>query len=152
VTSPSSTPNCSTMICFTLSSVAVAMCQAFLCAEYIRCNGNRSGVLLLRDLLFYHFRILLNVLDSVLHGLDALRLVVRDLQPKRLLDRHDQFHAVKRICAQVVHERSIRRDLALFHAELVDNDLLHLVVNTRHLGLPAEQISVLALRKSCKAR
>src|SRR3954469_14901238 len=96
VTSPSSTPNCSTMICFTLSSVAVAMCGPSLC--------KRMGVWIGCCLLFYDFGILFYVGYGVLHGLDGLSLFVRNLHDKSLFQRHDELDSVERIAAEVVNE------------------------------------------------
>src|SRR5207253_9209265 len=68
VTSPSSTPNCSTMICLTLSSTPAIDC-AFL----------KLGVLLLHRL-----GMVLDVVDRVLHGCYGFSLLVRDLNIKCL--------------------------------------------------------------------
>src|SRR2546430_5664465 len=50
--------------------------------------------------------VLLDVLDGVLHLLDLLRGLVRNLDVEGFLERHDQLDGVERICAEVVHERS----------------------------------------------
>src|SRR5580704_16960216 len=71
------------------------------------------------------FRMRVDVIDSVLHGADLLRLLVRNLDIEGLLEGHHQFHRVQRIGAQVVHKRRIGCDLALVHAQLFDNDLFY---------------------------
>src|SRR4051812_42278615 len=96
VTSPSSTPNCSTMICFTLSSVAVAMCGPSLC--------KRMGVWIGCCLLLYDFGILFDLAYGALLGSDLFGLLVRDLHIKSLFQSHHEFHSVERIGAEVVNE------------------------------------------------
>src|ERR1700758_2411566 len=83
VTSPSSTPNCSTMICFTFSSVADAMCKAFLFMRNVLMLGSGS--------MLHYFGILFDVVHRVLYGLDGLCLIVRDLKVECLFKGHDQF-------------------------------------------------------------
>src|SRR5215831_16239246 len=94
VTSPSSTPSCSTMICFTFSSTAVGICLSF----YLRFFSIKPGSLL------HRLCILLNVLHGVLDSCDFFRLLVRDLHAKRFLKSHDQFHSIQGIRPQIVHK------------------------------------------------
>src|SRR5947207_15226869 len=71
VTSPSSTPNCSTMICFTFSSTA-AMCLLKMGSA----QGRRpAGLDLLANL-----RVLLDVLNCVFDGGDLFRIFVGDFE------------------------------------------------------------------------
>src|SRR6266404_2136340 len=116
VTSPSSTPNCSTMICLTLSSTPAIDC-AFL----------KLGVLLLHRL-----GMVLDVIDRVLHRLDGFGLVIRDLEVEGLFKSHDELHPVERIGAQVIDEGGASRDLAGLHAQLIVDDLPDLFLNIRH--------------------
>ena len=69
----------------------------------------------------------LDVLDGFLHARDLLGVVVRDLDPEFLFERHDQFHRVERVGPQVVHERRVRRHFFLVHSELLNDDALNLV-------------------------
>src|SRR5579883_3204632 len=99
VTSPSSTPSCSTIICLTFSSVAVAMKLS---------PKNRSGrpawrlLIAQHGLLFRQLRMCFDVADCVLHGFDFFGFVVRNLQFEGFLEGHDQFHTIQRISAQVI--------------------------------------------------
>src|SRR5579871_2685021 len=96
VTSPSSTPSCSTMICFTFSSTAAIL----------RLSSQRRCWRLLAD-----FGVLADVVDRVLVGLDLFRVLVGNLDVKRLFKRHHQLDRVQRVGAEVVHERSVGCDL-----------------------------------------
>src|SRR3989304_10332029 len=69
----------------------------------------------------------LDVLDRFLHAGDLLGVVVGNLDPELLLERHDQLHGVERIGPEVVDERRIRRDFFFVHPELLHDDALHLV-------------------------
>src|SRR5262249_29542147 len=122
VTSPSSTPSCSTMICFTLSSAA-----AIVAPSVFWLNSFIAG-----PLLFYRFRIFLNVVNRVLDRGDLLRVLVRDLDAKGLFQGHDQLHAVQRIRAQIVDKRSRRRHVGRFHAQLVHDDLFYPFLDCGH--------------------
>src|SRR5271169_6742801 len=78
-----------------------------------------------RRVKLFPFRVGVDVIDSVLHGADFLRFLVRNLDIEGLLEGHYQFHRVQRIGAQVVHKRSADRDFAFVHAQLFHNDLLY---------------------------
>src|SRR5437016_3340409 len=119
VTSPSSTPSCSTMICLTFSSTAAIRVP-------------RSCGMGLPPLLLRYFGIFLDVADCVLHGFDLFGLIIGDLEVESFLEGHDEFHPIEGVGAEIVHERSAGRDLALFHAELVDDDLLDFVFYPGH--------------------
>src|SRR5260370_42575328 len=95
VTSPSSTPSCSTMICFTFSSTAVGICLSFCCCGFYR----RAGLLLDR------LRVLLNVIDRILNGRNLFRLLVSNFHGEGFFEGHHQFHAVQRIGSQVFNKR-----------------------------------------------
>jgi hypothetical protein len=73
----------------------------------------------------------LDVVDRFLHGRDLLGRIVGDLDREAFLERHDQFHSVEGIRAQIVDEGSRRGHLRLVHAELLDDDLLNLFFNRR---------------------
>jgi hypothetical protein len=64
-----------------------------------------------------------------LHARDLLGVLVRDLDPELLFERHDQLDGVERVGAQVVHERRVRRHLFLVDPELLHDDALDLVSN-----------------------
>src|SRR5208283_515752 len=63
---------------------------------------------------------------------DFLRLLIGDLDLESLFKRHDQFNRVQRIGAEVIHERSFGRYLALVHAQLLHNDLLYAFLYGSH--------------------
>ncbi len=67
----------------------------------------------------------LDVIDSVLHGLDLLRVFVRNIEIECFLKRHHQFDDVERIRAQIVDEGRAWVHLVLIHSELLDDDLLY---------------------------
>src|SRR5579859_3437735 len=117
VTSPSSTPSCSTMICLTFSSAAAI--------------GLRLLNFCLRgpDLLLYGPGVGLYIRHSVLDGCDFFRLLIGNFKIKGLFHCHNQFHAVQRVRAQIVHERSARRDFRLLHSKLVYNNLHYTFLN-----------------------
>src|SRR5918998_1093338 len=92
----------------------------------VRCRGAGDGAAPSGGLL------LLDVVDRVLDGGDLLRRVVRDLHAEGLLKRHHQLHRVQAVGAEVVDEGRLRRDLRLVHAEVLDDDLLHLVGGLAH--------------------
>src|SRR5262245_61743412 len=68
--------------------------------------------------------VLLDVLDGVLDGADLLGVLVRDLDPELLLERHYQLDDVERVGAQVVGEARFHRHLVGIDAELLDDDVL----------------------------
>src|ERR1700733_7035231 len=84
-------------------------------------------------------RVRLDVLDGFLHARDLLSVLVGNLDPELLFERHDELDRVQRVGAQIVNERGIRGHLFLVDAQLLDNDLLDLISN-RHSVLP--QIAV----------
>src|SRR6266571_4885628 len=71
----------------------------------------------------------LDVANDVLDGADLLRLLVRDLHVVLLLERHHQLHDVERVRAEILDEGGLRRDFLLAHAELLADDLLHLLLH-----------------------
>src|ERR1051326_7411354 len=74
-------------------------------------------------------RVVLDVLDGVADGDDLLGVLVGDLDVEVLLERHDQLDRVERVRAQVFDELRGRRHVVLFDAELLDDDLLHLLLD-----------------------
>src|SRR5262245_52445968 len=70
--------------------------------------------------------VLLDVLDGVLDLLDLLCGLVRNLDVERFFEGHDELHGVERIRAEIVDERRLRGDFVRVHAELLDDDALHL--------------------------
>src|SRR5208337_1257174 len=77
-------------------------------------------------------RVLADVLDSIRHGANLLRILVRDFNIEGLFEGHHQFDGVERIGAQVIHERSAGRHLTLVHSQLLDNNLFHFFINGCH--------------------
>src|SRR5438874_1711485 len=79
-------------------------------------------------------RVLLDVIHGVFHGLDLLRALVRDLDIERFFEGHDQFHGVKGIGAQVVHEGGAGGHFTFVHSQLLNDDLLYFVFSgCRHV-------------------
>src|SRR5262245_31311204 len=74
------------------------------------------------------FGLILDVFDSVLHGGDFFRVLVRDFELESLFKGHHQLDDVQRIGAQIVHERRVAVHLALIHAKLFHNNLLDLLL------------------------
>src|SRR6202008_1307781 len=79
VTSPSSTPSCSTMICFTLSSTAGMVFLVPVRAASV--EGGRPPRS--KTHLLTYLGLLVNVVNRVLNGPHFLRIFVRNLQIKR---------------------------------------------------------------------
>src|SRR5215467_1169488 len=118
VTSPSSTPSCSTIICFTFSSTAAMFLLAY---SYMPRRHTCLGIWLLT-----HLGMLLDVVKSILHGAEFLCIFIRNLNAKSLFQCHHQLNLVQRIGAKIVHKRSAGRDFAFIHSQLFGDDLLHL--------------------------
>src|SRR5512145_1008400 len=77
-----------------------------------------------------------DVVHRVLDGLDVLRLLVRDLDLELLLHRHHELDDVEGVGAEVLDERRGRLDLVLADAQLVRDDVLHLLLDRcRHAFL-----------------
>src|SRR5215471_18320958 len=93
VTSPSSTPSCSTMICFTFSSTAVGICLSLLLVSSYPSPPDRS--------LLHRLRVLLDIVHGVLHGHNFFRVRVGNFQIESFFERHHQLHAVQRVRPQV---------------------------------------------------
>src|SRR5579875_104756 len=79
------------------------------------------------------FRVRADVVDGVLDGTDLLRVLVGNLDLEGLFKGHDQLHRVQGVRAEIVHKRSVRRDLALVYAQLLHNDLLYPFLNGCHI-------------------
>src|SRR5690348_4677361 len=62
--------------------------------------------------------VLLEIIHRVLDGLDLLRVLVRDLDAKLFLERHDQLDQIERVGVQVFDERGLRGNVLFVHAEL----------------------------------
>src|SRR5437763_891588 len=87
VTSPSSTPSCSTIICFTFSSTA-AMLLLFRLKFLRRAVSGAESLL-------GHFGIFLDVGDRILNCRDLLRFFVGNLDIESFFKGHDQFNSVQ---------------------------------------------------------
>src|SRR5690606_5470096 len=66
-----------------------------------------------------------DVLHRVADGDDALRVLVGDLHVVFLFKGHDQLDEIQGIGAQVVEKRRLQRDLVLFEAEFLGDQLPH---------------------------
>src|SRR5688500_15353159 len=75
----------------------------------------------------------LDVLDGFLHAGDLLGVLVRNLDPELLFERHDELHRVERVGAEVIDERRIRRHFFLVDTELLHDDALHLVCDSHSI-------------------
>src|SRR5271165_2631740 len=135
VTSPSSTPSCSTMICFTRSSTD-AMRPA---SSFSRGQPCRRIALLLclpvSTALRLCFGVRVDIGNRILNGADFLRVLVRNLNVEGLLKGHHQLHRVQRVGAKVVHKRSLGRHFRFIHAQLLHDDLLCPFINRCHKSL-----------------
>src|ERR1019366_4090650 len=87
-----------------------------------------------RAKLLARFRVLADVVDGIRHRANLLRILVGDFDIEGLFEGHHQLDGVERIGAQVVHERSAGRDLALVHTQLLDNNLFHFFINGCHVS------------------
>src|SRR5262245_3126835 len=75
--------------------------------------------------------------DDVAEGLELLGVVLGDLDSELLLHRHHELDEVERIGAEVVGERRLRVDVVPAHAELLDHDLRHPLLQL-HLTTPSD--------------
>src|SRR6266542_3283953 len=94
--------------------------------------------------------ILLDIADRVTHRGDLLRVLVGDLEVELLLEGHDQLDRVERIGAQILDELRVGVDLVLFDPELLDDDLLHPLLDRlchEHPPLPRELNSLHRCRR-----
>src|SRR5271165_2299326 len=148
VTSASSTPSCSTMICFTRSSTDAmrsaisfrSACQgrrtALACrlagAQAALSRGRRLGVVGRTGTLLGGLGVLVNVRDGVLYGADLLRVLVRDFDLKGLFESHDQLDRIERVSPEIVHERGAGRHFRFVHAQLLHDDLFYPFFNRSH--------------------
>jgi hypothetical protein len=76
-----------------------------------------------------------DVVDGIRHGANLLRILVGDFNIEGLFEGHHELDGVERIGAQVIHERSAGRDLALVHTQLLDDNLFHFFINGCHVFL-----------------
>ena len=74
------------------------------------------------------------IFDGVADGDDRLSLVVRNLDPELLLERHDQLNRIEQVGPEIVDEIGALDDLVGFHAEVLDDDLLHALCDIAHLS------------------
>src|SRR5579884_3451192 len=80
---------------------------------------------------------LFDVVDGVLDRRNLLGVLVRNFDSEGFLERHDQLDGVQRVRTEVVDKRRRRRHLGLIHSELLDNDLLDTLLDTRHRSYPS---------------
>jgi hypothetical protein len=74
-------------------------------------------------------RLAFNIFDRVFDRGDFLGIFIRDLKLKGFFKSHYEFDDIKRIGAEIVHEGRVAIHLALIDAQLLDNNLLHLLLN-----------------------
>lgn len=74
----------------------------------------------------------LDVGDGLTYGLDFLRCLVGDLDPKLVLELHDQLHRVQGVGPEVVDKRRLIRDLFQVHEELLSDDLPNAIRDFAH--------------------
>src|SRR5215218_1584400 len=65
-----------------------------------------------------------DVVDGLPDGLDLLRVLVRDLDPKLVLELHDQLHEIERVGIEILLEGGVIGDLVLVDSELLRQDFL----------------------------
>src|SRR5271166_3703589 len=134
VTSPSSTPSCSTMICFTRSSTAVGMRSAI--SFRSACTGRENfGVSGRTGALFLGLGVLFDVGYGVLNGADLLRVLVRDFDLEGLFESHDQLDRIQRVGPKIVHEGSAGGHFRFVHTQLLHDDLFHPFFSRSHRSL-----------------
>lgn len=73
------------------------------------------------------------IVDSLLDGLDALGIIVGDVEAKLLLNGHDDFDVIKGVGAKIGLKASSRSHLRLFAGELFGEDDLELGEDFRWL-------------------
>src|SRR5262249_26709714 len=73
------------------------------------------------------FRVLTDVVNSILHRADFFRVFIRNFKIERFFKSHDQLDGVQGICAEIVNEGGIRGDLTFIHSQLLHNDLFYLL-------------------------
>src|SRR5919109_114777 len=73
--------------------------------------------------------VVLDVLDGVAHRHDLLGILVGDLDVEVLLQGHDELDGVEGVGAQIFDELRGRSDVVLLHPELLDDDLLHFILD-----------------------
>src|SRR5262249_1583068 len=76
--------------------------------------------------------VLLEELDRIADGEDRLRGVVGNLATEFLLERHDEFHRVEAVGAEIIDEARVLGDLLRFHPQVLHHDLLHPLANVAH--------------------
>src|SRR5271157_2727457 len=76
--------------------------------------------------------VLADVVDGIGDGANLLRILVGNFDIEGLFEGHHELDRVERIGAQVIHERSAGRNLALIHAQLLDDNLFHFFINGCH--------------------
>src|SRR5678815_691641 len=73
-----------------------------------------------------------DVIDRVLHGLDLLGFLVRNIQTEFVFERHDELDGVERVRLQILGESGAVGDLVRIHGQLLFDDLLYLGFDLRH--------------------
>src|ERR1035437_8996592 len=85
-------------------------------------------------------RVFADVVDGIRHGANLLRILVGDFDIEGLFEGHHELDGIERIGAQVIHERSAGRDLALVHTQLLNDNLFHFFINGCHVLLVSKSV------------
>ena len=73
-----------------------------------------------------------DVVYSVLYGLDLFSSIIRDFDVEFFFKCHDQFNDIQGISAEVIDESGVDGDISLANAQLVNNDLLYTVKSAHY--------------------
>src|SRR5258707_8989656 len=103
VTSPSSTPSCSTTICFTFSSTE-AMCLSPEYGSALRnaASAKRRPVVIIDRKLLLYLGVLADIVHRVLHAANFFGILIGNFDIERFFERHHEFDGVKRVGAEVI--------------------------------------------------
>src|SRR5215469_18054599 len=85
--------------------------------------------------LLCRFLVLLDVFDGVLHGLDLLSILVRDLDIERLFELHDELDHVEGVGTEVLLKARARGHFRFIHLKLLDDNLFYLFIYCCHVVL-----------------
>ena len=72
-----------------------------------------------------------DVSDGLAHGRDFLGVFIGDFRAEFVFEGHDEFDQVERIGFELFAETGFHRDLALVHAEQINNDGLDFRISVR---------------------
>src|SRR5947209_13829868 len=78
------------------------------------------------------FRVLLKELDGVADRQNGLGGIIRNLATEFFLKRHDEFHRVEAVGAEIVNEACIFGNLVGFDSQMLYDDFFHPLANVAH--------------------